>query len=248
MLIILKKFINFRKQENKMVKIIKYLIFALISVLMSLQLFSQGKSDVIAQYSCRNSDVTTTIVRDVNSDGVYDTYTVMWCNGSSNTYPILAIGDIRKWPPTGIPTREIIESSQTARTMTEAYFSMSSSIILCWFVRPLNCDTVYYFDNRPDLSLTNTDEYYSDNIGFKVTPNPANEFLDINYNLTENSWVTITLYNEVGINTAEIENKMINKGNYNIHYSLKDLSSGTYFLSVKLGLNEIFTKQISIIK
>lgn len=231
-----------------MIKIIKYLVYALIAVLMSLHLFSQGKSDVIAQYSCRNSDVTSTIVRDVNSDGIYDSYTIIWCDGTSNTYPILAIGDIRKWPPTGIPTREIIESNQTTKTMTEAYFTMSNSLILCWFVRPIDTDTVYFYDNRQELLLTNTDVYNSENIEFKVSPNPANEFLDISYNLLENSWVTISLYNEVGIIITEIENKLTNKGNHNIQYSLKDLNSGTYFLSVKLGFNETFTKQITIIK
>jgi len=229
-----------------MVNLIKYTIILFIVSQLTLHLFSQGKIDVIAQYSCNNSDVTGTIVRDTDNNGVYDTYTVTWCNGSTNSYPILAIGDIRRWPPTGIPTREIIESNQSNKTFTEAYFTMSSSIILCWFVRRDNCDTVYYYDNRPELMLLDVNEYQSNNILFKLMPIPANDFVAIDYTLNESSWVTITLYNEIGIAIDNIQRQFISQGSYNIRYNLNGLSSGNYFITVKLGMEEIFTKPIII--
>lgn len=232
-----------------MVKKLKYIVLIIFATQLPHTLFAQQKAEVIADYYCRNSDVTQTVVRDSNGDGIYDTYTVLWCNGNTNTYPIMAIGDIRKWPPSGIPTREVLSSNQNNRTLVEAYFTNSNNVIFCWFVRLESCDTVFYYDNRPKLELmTEVSDYISNSIQFKVLPNPAKDYVEINYSLNQNGWVTITLYNEIGIIADVIEEKYKKEGTYNFIYNLKYLSSGKYFMTVKLGMDEIFTRQIVIVK
>jgi hypothetical protein len=96
-------------------------------ILSSISLFAQAASIVEANYSCRTGDIQKTIVSDINSDGIYDTYTVEWCDGSAYVYPICAIGDIRRWPPRGIPTREITSSDGTVKSFTETYTNQNSS-------------------------------------------------------------------------------------------------------------------------
>ncbi|MFH1050313.1 MAG: T9SS type A sorting domain-containing protein [bacterium] len=237
------------KKKIEMVKLIKYFLVIIFASQATFQLFSQQKLEVIAIYNCRNSDVSLTTVRDMNSDGVYDTYTIQWCNGSTNSYPILAIGDIRRWPPSGIPTREILSASQIDGSFTEAYFTMNTNLIYNWFTKYSNCDTVFYYDNNQDLKImTDVNEYTSDNIEFMVAPNPANEYAEIDYSLKQNGWVTITIYNEIGIVVDVLEDLYKNEGTYNLHYNLRDISTGKYFLTVKLGLDEIFTKQIVVEK
>jgi len=232
-----------------MVKIIKYLLALIFAILTSIPMFSQQKIDVIANYNCSNYEISSTIVRDANFDGIYDTYTVNWCNGRTETYPIMAIGDIRRWPPTGIPTRDIMAASSSNNTFAESYFTMSTNIIFCWFEKQKNCDTVFYYDNNQDLGLmTDINEYSSENIEFSIAPNPANIYFDINYSLLQSGWVTIKLYNEIGILVDVIEEIYKSEGNYNIRYNLKEISSGKYFLTVKLGFDEIFTRQIIIEK
>jgi len=230
-------------------KLIKFLLAITFILQLTSQLFAQKKFDVIADYACRNSDVSMTVVKDLNADGVYDTYSIYWCNGNVSNHPIFAIGDIRKWPPSGIPTRDIISSNQNTNSLTEAYFTMNTNLIYNWFVKYSNNDTVYYYDNIQDLKIiSDVNGYTSENIDFNVAPNPAKEYFEFDYSLKQSGWVTISLYNEIGIVVDVIEEIYKNEGNYNLHYILNDISSGKYYLTVKLGTDELFTRQVVIVK
>ncbi len=232
-----------------MVKLIKYFFVVILAMQLSSQLFAQMEDDVIADYSYRNYDVSRTIVRDLNQDGVYDTYSICWRDGNVSNHHILAIGDIRRWPPSGIPTRDIMSSNQNTNSLIEAYFTMNTNLIYNWFVKYSDNDTVFYYDNLNDLQIiSDVYEYSSESIDFNVAPNPAQEYFEFDYALKQSGWVTITLYSEIGIVVDVIEEVYKNEGNYRIHYTLKDISSGKYYLTVKLGTDELFTRQIVIVK
>ncbi|MFC2131033.1 hypothetical protein ACFLSQ_06325 [Bacteroidota bacterium] len=212
-------------------------------------LFSTITPDVEAVYDCRNVEIDFTIVKDTDNDGVYDTYVVRWCNETIDTYPICAIGDIRRWPPTGIPTRDIVQTNQEQKIFIELYNGIGVQNLLCWFIKPEGIDTVYYYDNRFEMQfMTDVDEYSSPNISFKTTPNPANNYIELAYSIEKNGWVTISLYNEIGIIVDIIDESYKYSGDYNMIYRLDKVPSGKYFLTVKLGIDEIFTRQIVIIK
>ena len=89
-------------------------------------LLAELKSDIEANYDCAVTEIEYTIVKDTDRDGVYDTYVVKWCNNTIDTYPICALGDIRRWPPTGIPTRDIIQTDFDQRILVEEYYEIGN--------------------------------------------------------------------------------------------------------------------------
>lgn len=233
-----------------MIKTLSAILSILIVTHLScFKLFAVNTPDVEAFYLCSMGDVQRTIVKDSNRDGVYDTYTVKWCNGDINTYPIYAIGDIRRWPPMGIPTRDIIQTNMDDRVFCERYFSFSGQVAVSWFTKIAGKDTVFFYDYDPQSQMmTGVDDYESRNITFKTLPNPAKDDVQISYKLKTSGWVTIVLYNEIGVIVDTIEESYKYQGDYNLVYSLSNLPSGHYFITVKLGIDEIFTKQLIIVK
>jgi hypothetical protein len=206
------------------------------------------KPDVQASYSCKGSDISMTIVKDANKDGVYDTYSIVWCNGTVSTYPICAIGDIRRWPPTGIPNREIFYSDFTNKTSIEHYYGFNSFYLICWFTKYADNDTVYYYDNCNQSQFSTGVDENNPNLNFNMNPNPAKDIINIGYSITQSGWVSINVYNEIGVIVTNIEEKYRIPGQYNLEFRLDDLISGTYFINVKIGQDNVVTRRLVIIK
>ncbi len=212
----------------------------------NIYLYSDVLQDVVANYDC-DYNVQTTRVSDNNTDGIYDTYTITWCNGESIAYPIVAIGDIEKWPPRGIPSRNITYANYSSNTFREDYYSTTSTVSSC-FIKQQGVDSVYFY------SYGNAQLYFTDvkeNIDLPeltLYPNPTSDFVYLNYILNSSKSVKIYIYDEIGNQVEEIDNKLQNPGIYNISISTANLVSGNYMVVVRFDLETIISKKLSIVK
>jgi len=98
-------------------------------------------SDVVNSYSI-GSSVYVTTVSDTDGDNVYDTYS-MTVDGQITTYSICDIGDLSKWPPSGVPTVSLTTNLE-GTSFEEVYTSVSGS--KCMFVKTLNSNVVTFVE------------------------------------------------------------------------------------------------------
>lgn len=79
-------------------------------------------------------------------------------------------------------------------------------------------------------------------------PNPFNPNTTISYDLPENNFVLLKIYNSLGEEAATLVEKKQNAGSYNIVFEGSNFSSGVYFYSLFVGDNLVDTKQMFLIK
>ena len=72
---------------------------------------------------------------------------------------------------------------------------------------------------------------------FKVQcyPNPANQSVSINYQLTIKSNINLRVYNLLGNVIETLVNEEKEKGNYSINFNAKNLYNGVYFYKIVAG-------------
>lgn len=87
---------------------------------------------------------------------------------------------------------------------------------------------------------------------FQNYPNPFNNSTVINFHLSTESYVTLTIYNTLGEIVDRMLERTFPKDNYKINWRPKSLSSGVYFYSLetysKLGRNYKETKKMIVLK
>jgi len=78
-------------------------------------------------------------------------------------------------------------------------------------------------------------------------PNPFNPSTEIKYQLAKPGFVTITIYNMLGMEIAKLVNEEKSAGNYTVKYDAAHLPSGIYFYRLKTGsFNE--TKKMILLR
>ena len=66
-------------------------------------------------------------------------------------------------------------------------------------------------------------------------PNPFNPSTVINYNIPQDSYVKIKLYDNTGREVRTLLNEFISAGYYTINFNVSDLASGIYFYNINAG-------------
>ena len=66
-------------------------------------------------------------------------------------------------------------------------------------------------------------------------PNPFNPSTVINYNIPQDSYVKIKLYDNTGREVLTLLNEFISAGYYTINFNVSDLASGIYFYNINAG-------------
>ena len=79
-------------------------------------------------------------------------------------------------------------------------------------------------------------------------PNPFNPTTIIKYQIPQNSFVSLKVYNSLGQEAASLVNGMINAGTYEVQFNASNLSSGVYYYVIKAGNNFVQTKKMILIK
>lgn len=78
-------------------------------------------------------------------------------------------------------------------------------------------------------------------------PNPFNPSTVIRYGLSQQSPVTLTVYNVLGQQVAELVNEVLAAGNYEVTFDASHLSSGVYLYRMQAG-NFVETKKFVLVK
>jgi hypothetical protein len=79
-------------------------------------------------------------------------------------------------------------------------------------------------------------------------PNPFNPSTIIKYQVPQNSFVSLKVYNSLGQEAATLVNGMVNAGTYEVQFHSSDLSSGVYYYVIKAGENFAQTKKMILMK
>lgn len=78
-------------------------------------------------------------------------------------------------------------------------------------------------------------------------PNPFNPVTKINYTLPKNGFVTLKVYNVLGVEVASLVNENKAQGIYSVDFNASELTSGIYFYSLNVnGFTD--TKRMMLIK
>ena len=78
-------------------------------------------------------------------------------------------------------------------------------------------------------------------------PNPFNPVTKISYDLANDGYVSIGIFDVLGRQVSELINKVQSKGNYDISWDAADQASGTYFIRM-MADDKIMTEKIILIK
>jgi len=109
-----------------------------------------------------------------------------------------------------------------------------------------------------NLNITSREEYAN---AFKATasvlpsefalvqnyPNPFNPTTNIAFDLPENAYVTLTVYNIAGEKVAELVNGDVKAGQHTVSWNAADVSSGVYFYRITAG-NFTATRKMILMK
>jgi hypothetical protein len=86
-------------------------------------------------------------------------------------------------------------------------------------------------------------------------PNPFNPVTQINYDLKEESFVTLKIFNNLGMELTSLVNESKRAGKYHVIWDAKDLPSGVYFYKIEVvsstNMNTVLynqTKKLLLIK
>lgn len=83
--------------------------------------------------------------------------------------------------------------------------------------------------------------------GLQIYPNPSNNTANINFYLEEGQNVTITLYNNIGMEVKELAHGFFNAGLNNIVVNSSEYQNGVYFVRFDAGDNST-TQKITVLK
>jgi hypothetical protein len=78
-------------------------------------------------------------------------------------------------------------------------------------------------------------------------PNPFNPSTSIKYQMPENGFVTIKVYDMLGNEVATLVNEIQEAGNHSVEFDAATVSSGIYFYIMQAG-NFTQTKKMTLLK
>ena len=78
-------------------------------------------------------------------------------------------------------------------------------------------------------------------------PNPFNPSTNVEFGISELGFVSLKVYNALGMEVATLVNEVKPAGYYKVSFNGSNLSSGIYFYSIKAG-DFVSTKRMTLIK
>ncbi len=98
----------------------------------------------------------------------------------------------------------------------------------------LASEVIVYYDPTTDI-------YVKENISltdfrlFQNYPNPFNPTTQISYQIIENSFINLSVYNTLGQKVTELVNEQQIIGKYSVQFNASSLPSGVYFYKIEAG-------------
>jgi len=152
-------------------------------------------------------------------------------NHVNDTTDILYYAD--KGPHSGYITipywnRLNIYSSPDAVNGGNYIFQKSQQIHSCDFITQM-------LPSSSSNCISAISELFNNDVHLFAYPNPLNDVLNVTYNLNHIAILNFTMYDYIGNKIKEINLGKQNIGSHNIKINVNNISSGLYFLSVKIN-------------
>lgn len=109
-------------------------------------------------------------------------------------------------------------------------------------------DTLITIKYSQTTGIINYNSYKSDYKLFQNYPNPFNPITKIRYQIGNNSYVRLKIFDIEGKDIKTLVKKYQNTGSYIVQFDGNDLSSGIYFYSLYINNELIETKKLMLIK
>lgn len=150
--------------------------------------------------------------------------------------------------PTNVPW---LGSGTWYDVFDQSQFVVSGSSVVASF--PINAFTAKVYSNKTNAQLGITSVKQTDgNVPTQFLlsqnyPNPFNPSTTINYQIPNNGFVTLKVYDMLGREVATLVNEVQPAGSYTARFSGANLSSGVYFYKLTAG-NYIDVKRMLMLK
>ena len=79
-------------------------------------------------------------------------------------------------------------------------------------------------------------------------PNPFNPSTIINYQVPQNTFVSLKVYNSLGQEVATMVNGLVSAGTHEVQFNASNLSSGVYYYVIRAGENFVQSKKMMLLK
>lgn len=109
-------------------------------------------------------------------------------------------------------------------------------------------DTLITIKYSQTTGIINYNSYKSDYKLFQNYPNPFNPITKIRYQIGNNSYVRLKIFDIEGKDIKTLVKKYQNTGSYIVQFDGNDLSSGIYFYSLYINNELIETKKLMLLK
>jgi hypothetical protein len=145
-------------------------------------------------------------------------------------------------------------SSTKTQSSTQIFRTTSGSIITGWGDDRNGSSDIYIQNVSINGTLGNPNDIKQNSniIPNKFSlkqnyPNPFNPSTTIKFSISENSFVSLKIYDVNGREISELVNKNLSQGEYEATFDARNVSSGVYFYTLRTG-KFIETKVMSLIK
>lgn len=220
--------------------LLKKSLLSAVFLLLALTTSRAGLTDYVNVYPGTLNPVKQTILRDGNNDYVYEKYIIQFKSSSyssDKTYPINAIGNIKKWPPSGGPTRQIVVDNVGGNlSFLETYFNASGEAI-AWFRKEPTCDTVKFYWPGSDSTYETGNFSVDESANYiQSYPNPANDIINIHYVVKSEGNIKIDFLNSQGTVLKNVVGEYYSGlGDFFALFNVSGYTNGTYRLVYYTG-------------
>lgn len=79
-----------------------------------------------------------------------------------------------------------------------------------------------------------------------ISPNPTNNFANLNFDLKISQNIKINLYDNLGVKVAELLNDKIDSGVKDLKFNTSSYSSGLYFITIETDLQKVVSSLVIV--
>ena len=110
-------------------------------------------------------------------------------------------------------------------------------------LKQVDFDGTYAYSDEIELDVNTVPESFGLTQNY---PNPFNPSTSIRYNIPQDNFVSLKVYNTLGEEVATLVNSFIQAGSYEVNFDAKNLTSGIYYYVVRVGDGE-FVKTMKML-
>ena len=133
--------------------------------------------------------------------------------------------------------------------MKNIYLLFSITLILSFNIIGQNAINALTPTSTGNAAKVNNENTIPDKYSLEQNyPNPFNPSTIIVFNLPENTYVSLKVYNTIGMEVASLVNGLTPAGTHEAVFNAEGQYSGVYFYTLKTGSNYVQTRKMILMK